>query len=132
MTLPIRTILLVTILACGPVVSAMGQTWDKSGTGTVEDLIHLLASKDYKQRQRATSLLAERRDAAAALEKALQTDDLEVRARAGAILKERDKRQKARMLDRLKAVANDGAVDQMTELLARWPAGFEETACWNE
>ena len=132
MTLPMRTMLLATILAGGPVASVTGQTWDQTGTGTVEDLIHLLASKDYKQRERATSLLVERRDAAAALTKALQSEDLEVRSRAGAILKESGKRQKARMLQRLKALASDGAVDQMTELLAQWPAGFEETSCWNE
>src|SRR6266545_4805959 len=49
---------------------------------------------------------------------------------AACILEEVPRRQARRMLDRLRALAKEGAVDQCAELLARWPAGREEAGCW--
>src|SRR5436309_2841743 len=97
---------------------------------TTADVISLLASKDYRQRERATKLLIERKEAALLLKKAAKSSDLEVQMRAAAILKERARRHELQMLERLKALVSDGAVDQVAELLAQWPAGCQERPCW--
>src|SRR5439155_27084342 len=64
--------------------------------------------------------------------KAFDFPDPEVRFRVTNILKERARRQDLRMVERLKGLVKGGAVDQVAELLAQWPEGREEEACWAE
>src|SRR6266498_554556 len=98
---------------------------------SVEELIRRLGSQEFKEREEATRLLLERKDALPALRKIVDAgSDLELARRAAFILEEAPRRQARRMLDRLRALAKAGAVDQCAELLARWPAGQEEAACW--
>src|SRR6266540_4333440 len=97
----------------------------------VEELIRRLGSPQFKEREEATRLLLERKDALPALRKIVEAGtDLELARRAAFILEEVPRRQARRMLDRLRALAKAGAVDQCAELLARWPKGREEAACW--
>ncbi len=98
---------------------------------SVEELIRRLGSQEFKEREEATRLLLERKDALPALRKIVEAGtDLELARRAAFILEEVPRRQARRMLDRLRALAKAGAVDQCAELLARWPKGREEAACW--
>src|SRR5262245_57111253 len=103
-----------------------------SSKQSVDELIQLLASPDYKKRETATTQLVERKDAGPALRKALKASDLEVAVRVASVLKKRDLRLAEDALPRLKKLINDGAIDQVVELLVRWPAGHDETACWKE
>src|SRR6266540_6397765 len=97
----------------------------------VEELIRRLGSPQFKERDEATRLLLERKDALPALRKIVDAgSDLELARRAAFILEEAPRRQARRMLDRLRALAKAGAVDQCAELLARWPAGQEEMGRW--
>jgi hypothetical protein len=98
----------------------------------VEVLIKLLGSRHFKERDRATKLLVERKDAVAALHRASRSADLEVKRRIEGIFKERERRQAQRHLERLKRAVRTGALDEAAVLVARWPAGYEEAACWAE
>ena len=113
-------------------VPALAQPANQPTKPAVDDLIQQLASKIFKERQNATKLLVERKDAAAALKKALKSDDLEVCQRVAAILQQRARRQALQGVERLQTLVKAGAVDQVAELLARWPEGQEEAACWTE
>ncbi len=98
---------------------------------SVDELLRRLGSKEFKVRDEATRLLLDRKDALPALRKIVETaTDLELAKRAAFILEEAPRRQARRMLDRFRALAKAGAVDQCAELLARWPAGQEEMGRW--
>src|SRR5262249_44835254 len=72
-------------------IPAEGRT--QGNEDSTHDLIRQLASPDFKQREKAAKLLAERKDATAALKEALKSSDLEIATRAASILKERARRQ---------------------------------------
>jgi hypothetical protein len=86
------------------------------------------------------SLMRRKTAIAAVLKRALESSDLdqdarldlEVRRRIEGILKDRAQRQMRLRLERLKAAVANGGADQVAELLAGWPEGFEEAACWDE
>jgi hypothetical protein len=92
----------------------------------------MLASKDFKERDAATKLLSAKKGLAVAeaLKIALKGDDLEVRERVKFVIAERARKADQRALQRLAALTKEGAADQVAELLARWPGGREEEACW--
>jgi hypothetical protein len=125
----------ITLVVVMVMLPCAGQTHGQStppAKESVDELILLLASKDFKDRERAAKLLVERKDAVPALKKALQSADLEVATRIQWIFKKREQQHALQALPRLKALVKMGAVDQVAELLAQWPLGTHEAACWQE
>jgi hypothetical protein len=57
---------------------------------------------------------------------------LELSTRIGLVLKEREKRQLEKRLVRLKVATKSGEVDLVAAILAEWPEGRNEDACWQE
>jgi hypothetical protein len=61
---------------------------------------------------------------------ALDSPDLEVARRVSSILDAFDRRKVRRAVDRFRALAKAGAIDQLAEYFVRWPHADEEDACW--
>jgi hypothetical protein len=96
-------------------------------TEPVEELIRRLSSTKFKERDDATRKLLERKDAAPALRKLLeQPPNLEMARRAAFILAESARRHTAQKANRLEGLAKAGAVDQVAEMVGRWPAGTDD------
>ncbi len=111
-------------------LSASGDQPDKAQV-SVDELIRRLGSPQFKEREEATRLLLERKDAIPALRKIVATPGHpELVRRARLLLEQLAQRRQQRMLDRFRALVKAGAVDQCAELLARWPMGWEERGCW--
>jgi hypothetical protein len=98
----------------------------------VDQLIQQLASGDFKDRERATNLLLQRQGVTGTLKKALSSADLEVATRIKWILQQKEQRHARQGLARLKPLGKLGTMDQVAELLAQWPVGYDEATCWQE
>jgi hypothetical protein len=131
----LRPLLATTILSTsllGMLVAVhSATTFQGDHQGTVAEWIRLLGSKRFEERERATQRLLESAEATTALRNATQSPDPEVARRARSILDERTRRQWNRSVERVKAFARSGAVDQFLDLLAPWPAGVEDARCWD-
>ena len=110
--------------------TAQGEEPTKAQDDSIPELIRLLGSGNFKEREAAHRKLLMRKGAGPALRKAAEAPDLELARRAKLILDEKLRRQMGHWPERLRSLAQSGAVDQLTELVARWPKGQEQKDCW--
>jgi hypothetical protein len=107
---------LALVLSCWASAPPTRQSTEQSIAGWIEQL----GDDDFEVREEATRQLLKRDEALAALRRARQSPDLEVRKRASEILQVFKRRRARRGLDRAVALAKDGQADQVFERLLRW------------
>lgn len=108
------------LLCCGAFALGFGATpiGARPERG-IEELIPMLGSDIYRERDWATRQLLQREEAAGALQKACGAADPEVVRRARAILAAFEERRQVRLRAPLVTAARRGEIDQMIEHLAR-------------
>jgi hypothetical protein len=90
----------------------------------LDALIKKLGSANFQQRQMASDALKKRGDAVPALREAMRSGDLEMRRRAGEVVRYLDRRE-------LKAAVKEGRVERVIEILAAWQNGEHEDEAWD-
>jgi hypothetical protein len=96
-----------------------------------QELLRQLGSEIYAEREAATCGLLRRESERKTIEKALQSDDAEVRKRVGQILAEFDRRKHERMVTAVRNAAVRCEPDRVVEMLTQAYGQPEDPRCWD-
>lgn len=111
-------------------VLAIGTLSAGSRNEQTEDLLKLLGSDHYEERERATRALITRSEAVPSLLKLRGAADTEIARRVNFILNEMEKRRLAKQIAFLTIPSKKGEVDQLVENFVHRIPHADEKECW--
>src|SRR5262245_21206633 len=120
------TFLAFIALVLGPPDFLRADDSEPHSRASIAELIGLLASPRYAEREGAARALTARDDALPHLRRACNGNDAEVRRRAKTILDALTIRMNARFLE----LGRAGRVDLLVEWLTEWPPAAAEPSSW--